>query len=908
MQVGTFIRNLANQQTMTLAQRLRGANETTVITGLFREEGVATVRTNTSPSIVVGDFIKVTGSNFESFNTASSLVTSVIDDEAAGNFQVSYLSEGEDFVRLSITSKSFTDNVATLTVTPNSIFTANTSVVVAGIGALFDGTHSLTSSVDETITYAKVVTPTVITKASRVDNVATITTNTSLGILVGDAISISSEIGKNFNTTSVVALSVIDNTTNNTYQIRYTNDFPNFGKYTIIGKFLSNNVATLSTAEDAPFGNNANNIARLNSNGTIDEIFAGKIGSGAVATSSSKTVFSRAADKSGGTTITLNTAGVRVVKRQADGAIFIGGDLSSFNGISKIGIAKLGSDGLLESTYTGQISSNTILSVDLRDIQIQSDNKVVVCFTEVIASGSNTITNHIVRRLNSSGTRDTAFNITGVASTSGVINAGSTITAIALQPVPFDSTNNIEIVVVGAFTNISGNVTTRTTANRIARFNPNGTRDTAFTTANGAGANNAIFAVAVQPTDGAIVIGGDFTTFAATTGIGRVARLNNAGTLDATFDTNTGAGANGTVSAIAIQADQKIIIGGQFTTYNGVTSNRIARLNSTGTLDTDFTTNIGAGFSGTVNAIAIQPDNKILVGGSFETFNAITVNNIARLNSDGTLDTTFTNNVGTGASSTVGSIALQPDGGILLGGNFSSGPSFFTSTTVEVSGVDETFNGVYTLLTPGIIRTTGTIRYTKNSVNVASTTVTSAEAIAEYSAPAGSVVALSGATSVDSEQAFVEYATLENPLVSLIDGDILEIDTYSQEVALNGNASGNRFYLETLAEWVNLNSGSNPIELSYLENPVVKKSITNNIATIETFQDHNFRVGDSIKIQDVDNTFDGTYTITSIGDSTSFSFTKNNINVAVTDVTSLDSVVAYAGSHMVVYYRSGWLG
>jgi frataxin-like iron-binding protein CyaY len=192
--------------------------------------------------------------------------------------------------------------------------------------------------------------------------------------------------------------------------------------------------------------------------------------------------------------------------------------------------------------------------------------------------------------------------------------------------------------------------------------------------------------------------------------------------------------------------------------------------------------------------------------------------------------------------------------------------------------------------------------------SVPSTTVTSPNALAEYNVPGGSVVALSGVNSVDSEQAFVEYATLENPLIGLVDGDILEIDTYSQEVSLNGDSSGNRFYLETLADWVNLNKGSNTVELSYLENLVTKKSLTSNVATIQTLQNHNFRVGDDVKIQDVDAVFDGTYTITSISNPTSFSFTKNNINVALTDVTSPNSVVAYADSHVVVYYRSGWLG
>ena len=1484
MEVGTFIRNLANQQTLTLAQRLRGANETTVINGLYRENGVATVRTNGASNLVVGDYIAVTGSNIQSFNTASSLVTSVIEDEVGDNYQISYLNEGEDFVRLSITSKSFSSNVATLTVTPNSIFSVNTAVVVSGIGSLFNGTYNLASSSGPTITYNRAVTPTLVTKASRLANVATITTNQSLGILAGDEISVTG-VGENFNTASETVLSVIDDTTNNVYQIRYTNNFPDYGKYNITNKSITNGIAVLTTApsQPAPFGHNANNIVRVNSDGIIDEFFSGKTGAGAYTTNDSIRRLDAIRAAAG---IQIFRIGVSVAKPQSDGKILVGGDFLSFNDQGKFGIVKLDSEGALESAYTGQISNNTILAVSVTGIETQTDGKVVVSFTEVASTGATTATNNLIRRLNSSGTPDTAFN------TAVTQSANNYITGIALQPVPFGSTN-IQTVVVGAFTTFSATPTTTSAANRIARLNADGTRDTAFTTSNGSGANNVISAVAIQPSDAAIVIGGQFTTFNGVTS-NRIARLTNAGARDATFTTNIGTGANNTISTIAVQSDGKIIIGGSFSVFNGTPSNYVARLNSAGTIDTAFTTNMGAGVSDVVHSVSLQSDGKILIGGKFTVFggtiwtprtsffgasqinsvaynfglwvaggaggtirtsangtswvtrtsnttstintvigvgngfyvaggaagtirtsgngvdwvtrvstfgtsainslaygnssyvavgaggtlrtstNAITwvtqvstfgttninavaygnglwvaggdagemrtstdaitwvtqnsrfgssnnissiafgydyfgqplwvavgggllsagtittstdaitwvtqpnifgssninsvayggvtgwiavsdggiikistdavawatqtsgfgtsniravafnldtppagnnlwvvageagtlvtaadsgisagttVNRIVRLNSNGSFDTTFNDNIGAGASSDVNVASTQADGKILIGGRFVSGPSFFTSTDVDISGIDEAFNGTYSLLPPtspntvsysaiiesdiisvafgnnlwvasgvdgqlrtstngvtwtpqvstfgttniesvafgnslwvaggsagqlrtstdattwvtrvsqfgatainevafanglwvavgdaGQLRTStdaitwvtqvsnfgttniesvafgngvwvavggfGTLRTSTDAItwvtrtsfsslfvgsvafgsglfvvgglegtgllastdgitwvsrtsqfdttsangiafgnslwvavgyggspagtpriststdtitwvsrstatfnneillsvaygnslwvavgtggqlatstngitwvtrtsgfgSIPSTTVTSPNALAEYSVPGGSVVALSGVNSVDSEQAFVEYATLENPLIGLVDGDILEIDTYSQEVSLNGDSSGNRFYLETLADWVNLNKGSNTVELSYLENLVTKKSLTSNVATIQTLQNHNFRVGDDVKIQDVDAVFDGTYTITSISNPTSFSFTKNNINVALTDVTSPNSVVAYADSHVVVYYRSGWLG
>src|SRR5436853_6535759 len=77
--------------------------------------------------------------------------------------------------------------------------------------------------------------------------------------------------------------------------------------------------------------------------------------------------------------------------------------------------------------------------------------------------------------------------------------------------------------------------------------------------------------------------------------------------------------------------------------------------------------------NGAVSVVVVQPDGKILIGGNFTTLSpnggvAVTRNRIARLNPDGTLDTAFNPN----ANSTVESIAVQADGKILAGGFFSS--------------------------------------------------------------------------------------------------------------------------------------------------------------------------------------------------------------------------------------------
>jgi len=85
------------------------------------------------------------------------------------------------------------------------------------------------------------------------------------------------------------------------------------------------------------------------------------------------------------------------------------------------------------------------------------------------------------------------------------------------------------------------------------------------------------------------------------------------------------------VISIAVQSDGKIVLGGQFTSWNGTAVGRIARLNSDGTLDTAFTTNTGTGAIYSVGTVAVQPDGKILVGGEFTTWNSVQHRRLIRI-------------------------------------------------------------------------------------------------------------------------------------------------------------------------------------------------------------------------------------------------------------------------------------
>lgn len=134
----------------------------------------------------------------------------------------------------------------------------------------------------------------------------------------------------------------------------------------------------------------------------------------------------------------------------------------------------------------------------------------------------------------------------------------------------------------------------------------------------------------------------------------------------------TGEGVNGEVNAVAIQQDGKVVIGGRFTSVNSVPRNNIARLNADGTLDRTFADKYEDGVNGTVYAIAIQPQGGIVVGGLFTQAGRVEVMNLARYNTDGSMDKNF-GGMTEGEKGTNGSVmalAVQADGRVVVGGNF----------------------------------------------------------------------------------------------------------------------------------------------------------------------------------------------------------------------------------------------
>ena len=130
----------------------------------------------------------------------------------------------------------------------------------------------------------------------------------------------------------------------------------------------------------------------------------------------------------------------------------------------------------------------------------------------------------------------------------------------------------------------------------------------------------------------------------------------------------------------ALQPDGKILVGGNFRFTNGSQIRGIARLNEDGTLDTNFNVG-GSGASSSVYDIVTMNDGKILICGTFTSYNGMSVNGLARLNADGTLDTTFNAGgsgvFGQGSTFNVDALAVQGDGKIIAAGQSVAATVFF---------------------------------------------------------------------------------------------------------------------------------------------------------------------------------------------------------------------------------------
>lgn len=323
------------------------------------------------------------------------------------------------------------------------------------------------------------------------------------------------------------------------------------------------------------------------------------------------------------------------------GKILVAGSFANVAGQSRGRVARLNVDGTLDTTFQDpQVIGTDPFNTYVWSMARQSDGKIVIGGNFVSVRGQ---TQNYLARLNADGTLDTGF--------TPAVSAA--VTAVALQP-------DGKVLLGGYFATANGQA-----RNRMARLNSDGSLDTSFADPQlTAVSGYAVGTIYPQP-DGKILIGGYFNSIG---GQGKMfgARLEQNGSVDNSFNFTV----SGPVEQFTIQPDGKILICGFISFVNGEPRRGIARINPDGSLDPTFGNT--AIPSGSISAFGLQTDGKIVVGGSFSTISGHERRDLARLNSDSTFDTTFQDvnaNFG-GSFTTISSVLIQPDGKILVGGQF----------------------------------------------------------------------------------------------------------------------------------------------------------------------------------------------------------------------------------------------
>jgi uncharacterized delta-60 repeat protein len=370
-------------------------------------------------------------------------------------------------------------------------------------------------------------------------------------------------------------------------------------------------------------GGATSNLGRLNTDGSLDTKFTG------------------------GTDNTVNE-----IALHADNRIVIGGEFTKVNQITCGGIARLQPNGSLDHSM-----NHTFNKKDVKTVAIQPDGKIVF---GGFFSTINGQPRSMLARLNFDGSLDTDFSL-------ALGNVSQWVNTVTLQ-------SDGKIIVGGIFTVLEGFVT-----NRLTRVYPDGSRESPLAPT----LDFKVNAIAMHPY-GSMLIGGDFTTVGGISHQG-IALIGQNGLPDHTFAASVDD--PGLVNAIAVQADGKILVGGDFNYMNLETLHNIGRLNPDGSLDNSFYSDI----NGTVYAIALQEDGKILIGGEFTTVGSTIRTYVARLNMDGSLDTGFES----GVPDIVRTIALQNNGQILIGGDFTyvfSSERYYLARLNSSGTLDTSFN------------------------------------------------------------------------------------------------------------------------------------------------------------------------------------------------------------------------
>jgi uncharacterized delta-60 repeat protein len=363
---------------------------------------------------------------------------------------------------------------------------------------------------------------------------------------------------------------------------------------------------------------------------------------------------------------------VNVVAVQPGDQVVIGGWFERVNDVRSPQAARLLPDGSVDLGFeTGQERLDEVFA-----LTIQPDGSLVLGG----GNAAGTVYRGQVVRIKASGKLDSAFAMTGVTVAQNFEASAPSVRAMIVQ-------QDGNLILGGRFMSFN-----RVAATNLVRIAPNGTLDRMYQPLVEGAAVNALKTDAT----GRILVAGDFP--------GGLARLLADGTMDPAFNVAEGITFDPRivwrVRCLAVQQDGRIVVGGWFDRAGGMVRYGLARFHPDGSLDVGFAPRLwrDSGWP-VVNAILVQPDGNVIIGGSFNRINDVQRNALARLRSDGELDETF--DAAAHVYSVVNALAFDAAGDILVGGeNLQlAGANAQALARVNASGsLDSTFLPAFTPL------------------------------------------------------------------------------------------------------------------------------------------------------------------------------------------------------------------
>jgi uncharacterized delta-60 repeat protein len=363
---------------------------------------------------------------------------------------------------------------------------------------------------------------------------------------------------------------------------------------------------------------------------------------------------------------------VEHVLQQPDGKILICGNFTAFNGADRGYVARLNSDGSVDTSFTAGAG------YWVRHMALQTDGRIVIggYFKNVEGTSRN-----LIARLNANGSLDTTFN-PGSGCTNAIapgIDGNGDPFVMWCEVLPSG-----RILAVGNFREYNG-----ASSVGIVAINPDGSRDTTFNVGGGLDSWGRV----IKPlSNGQIMVGGWFQNYNGHTA-NRIVRLNADGSVDTSFSAFYGD--KTAIYSVAEQTNGQLITCGHSLNEQGLFTNEIRRLNANGSVDSTW-----PGYTNEkTESLLMLANGKVLVGGNFSVVNGQQRRGLARFNADGTLDTTFVANT----DNYVWTITPGGAGKVLVSGGFTTIDGIARGGVARLNLPEGAGGGVVTPTSPTIV-------------------------------------------------------------------------------------------------------------------------------------------------------------------------------------------------------------